>query len=157
MDDIHDMPGHLIRRSQQIAVAVFMEEVAAAGFDLTPVQFAALATTGANPGLDQATLAGLIAYDRSTIGGVVDRLVQKGYLERAVSDRDRRARTLCLTEAGRTLLDAVRPIVRGVQESILADLDSEERRTFVALLRKVTDGANDRSRAPLRAALIDAG
>lgn len=157
MDDIHNMPGHLIRRSQQIAVAVFMEEIAAAGFDLTPVQFAALATTAANPGLDQATLAGLIAYDRSTIGGVVDRLVQKGYIVREVSGRDRRARELRLTDAGRALLDAVLPVVRQAQEAMLSGLDSEERRTFMALLRKVTDAANDRSRAPLRTALIDAG
>ena len=83
--------------------------------------------------------------------------MHKGYVERAVSDRDRRARTLRLTETGRTLLDAVRPLVRGAQDSILAGLDSEERRTFIALLRKVTDGANGRSRAPLRATLIDAG
>lgn len=77
MKDNNDMPGHLARRFQQIAVAVFLAEVEDAGFDLTPVQYAALATIKANPGLDQVTLAGLIAYDRTTITGVVDRLVQK--------------------------------------------------------------------------------
>src|SRR5262249_19458275 len=79
--DNNDMPGHLARRFQQIAVAVFLAEVGEAGFDLTPVQYAALATIKANPGLDQVTLAGLIAYDRTTITGVVDRLVQKGLAE----------------------------------------------------------------------------
>ena len=78
MKDAHDMPGHLARRFQQIAVAVFLAEVEEAGYDLTPVQYAALAAVGANHGIDQVTLAGLIAYDRSTITGVVDRLVQKG-------------------------------------------------------------------------------
>lgn len=71
--DNNDMPGHLARRFQQIAVAVFLAEVEDAGFDLTPVQYAALATIKANPGLDQVTLAGLIAYDRTTITGVIDR------------------------------------------------------------------------------------
>ncbi len=51
-----------------------------AGIDLTPVQFAALTTVDDNPGVDQATLAGHIAY--VTIGRVVDRLVQKGLLRR---------------------------------------------------------------------------
>jgi hypothetical protein len=32
------MPGHLARRFQQIAVAVFLAEVEGAGYDLTPVQ-----------------------------------------------------------------------------------------------------------------------
>ena len=71
MYEVHAMPGHLIRRLQQIAVSVFTERVTKAGFDITPVQFAALSTIAENPGLDQASLAGLIAYDRVTIGGVV--------------------------------------------------------------------------------------
>ncbi len=73
--DNNEMPGHLARRFQQIAVAVFLAEVEDAGFDLTPVQYAALAAISTNPGIDQVTLAGLIAYDRTTITGVVDRLV----------------------------------------------------------------------------------
>ena len=37
-----------------------------------------LRPSDANPGVDQATLAGLIAFDRTTITGVVERLTQKG-------------------------------------------------------------------------------
>ena len=81
MKAINEMPGHLARRFQQIAVAVFLAEVEGAGYDLTPVQYAALAAVGANPGVDQVTLAGLIAFDRTTITGVVDRLVQKGLID----------------------------------------------------------------------------
>ena len=59
--DNNEMPGHLARRFQQIAVAVFLAEVEGAGFDLTPVQYAALAAIKLNPGIDQVTRAGLIA------------------------------------------------------------------------------------------------
>lgn len=41
MHDIHKMPGHLARRLHQISVAIFAEHMRRAGFDLTPVQFAA--------------------------------------------------------------------------------------------------------------------
>ena len=82
LSDAQRHAGHLARRFQQIAVAVFLAEVDEAGFDLTPVQYAALATITADPALDQVTLAGLIAYDRTTITGVIDRLVQKGLAER---------------------------------------------------------------------------
>jgi DNA-binding MarR family transcriptional regulator len=92
LKETDEMPGHLARRFQQIAVAVFMAEVEDAGFDLTPVQYVALAAVAANPGIDQVTLAGLIAYDRTTITGVVDRLVLKGLMSRVESSRDRRAR-----------------------------------------------------------------
>jgi hypothetical protein len=53
--DNNEMPGHLARRFQQIAVAVFLAEVGEAGFDLTPVQYATLAAIRTNPGIDQVT------------------------------------------------------------------------------------------------------
>lgn len=150
MDDLYQLPGHLIRRLQQAAVSIFLAEVGEAGQDLTPVQFGALVVTKQYPGLDQATLAGLIAYDRTTIGGVVDRLVQKGLILRVVSDQDRRARELRLSEAGERLLDQAMPHVERVQQIILSGLDSVEREQFLALLQKVTESLNERSRAPLR-------
>jgi DNA-binding MarR family transcriptional regulator len=150
MNELYDLPGHLVRRLQQIAVAIFISEVTEAGFDLTPVQYAALSMVEARPGIDQAKLAGHIAHDRNTIGGVVDRLVQKNYLVREVSDRDRRARELRLTAEGVTLLRQVAPSVERAQSVILSGLDPDEQAVFMALLRKATSAANDRSRAPLK-------
>src|SRR5476649_1234130 len=60
---LYTAPGHLIRRCQQIAVAIFMEETR--HFALTPVQYAALVVVRAQPGIDQTRLVALIALDRS--------------------------------------------------------------------------------------------
>jgi len=149
MLEFQKMPGHLIRRLHQISVSVFVSQAASAGFDLTPVQFAALSAVEAYPAIDQAGLAGLIAYDRVTIGGVVDRLVQKGYVDRQVSPRDRRARELCITKQGAAVLRAIAPIVSEVQGEILRGLSAADRKSFIALLRKATAAANEMSRAPL--------
>jgi DNA-binding MarR family transcriptional regulator len=157
MTDLYDLPGHLIRRLHQISVAIFANRMAAAGIDLTPVQFAALAKVDDSPGVDQATLAGLIAYDKVTLGGVVDRLVQKGFLRREVSKQDRRARVLTLSDEGQALLARALPEARLVQDDTLAGLSDAERRTFVELLRKATNAANDQSRAPLRPITTEAG
>lgn len=150
MRDFDNMPGHLARRFQQIAVAVFHGEVDEAGFDLTPVQFAALSAIEANPGLDQATLAGLIAYDRTTIGGVVDRLVQKGLAERKASSTDRRARILSITSSGKQTLEGIGPAVDKAQRILLRGLSDDEAETLMRLLRKAVDAGNDLSRAPQR-------
>jgi DNA-binding MarR family transcriptional regulator len=150
MENLYRLPGHLIRRLQQAAVSIFMAEMGEVCRDLTPVQFGALVMTSKYPGLDQATLAGLIAYDRTTIGGVVDRLVQKGLVLRVVSSQDRRARELSLTDAGEHLLAQAIPQVERVQEIILSGLDASEQKQFLALLQKATEAINDRSRAPLR-------
>lgn len=150
MAKMHEMPGHLVRRFQQIAVAIFHTQVTAAGFDLTPVQYSALATVEANPGLDQITLAGLIAYDRTTIGGVVDRLVSKGFLTRQASEKDRRARVLKVTQEGRDTLRDVLPAVEAAQQTMLRGLSPDEADIFLRLIRQAIDSTNDLSRAPLR-------
>ncbi|MGY3240342.1 DNA-binding MarR family transcriptional regulator [Bradyrhizobium sp. USDA 4472] len=150
MKDNNDMPGHLARRFQQIAVAVFLAEVGQAGFDLTPVQYAALATIKANPGLDQVTLAGLIAFDRTTITGVVDRLVQKGLVERRASRRDRRARELEITDEGRRTLRRITPAVESAQQIMLRGLSDKEAEELMRLLQKAIAAGNELSRAPLR-------
>jgi DNA-binding MarR family transcriptional regulator len=145
-----DKPGHLARRFQQIAVAVFHAEVEAAGFDLTPVQYAALTTIAARPGVDQATLAGLIAYDRTTITGVVDRLAQKGLVVRRANSRDRRVRELVMTEEGRRILEAIEPAVQIAQRSMLRGLDAAEADLLIRLLQKAVAAGNELSRAPQR-------
>ena len=144
------MPGHLARRFQQIAVAVFLAEVEEAGYDLTPVQYVALTAVSANPGLDQVTLAGLIAFDRTTITGVVDRLVQKGLMARHESSRDRRARELKITEAGRRVLRGITPAVEAAQRTMVRGLTEKEAKELVRLLQKAIAAGNDLSRAPLR-------
>lgn len=135
MDRI-DMAGHLIRRLHQQSTQAFQARIQAAGFDLTSVQFAALDAVQAQPGIDQASLAATIGYDRATIGGVVDRLESKGLIARTVSPRDRRARLLHLTPEGEALLAALRPEVIAAQDDILARLDPAERARFRALARK---------------------
>jgi DNA-binding MarR family transcriptional regulator len=131
-----EMAGHLIRRLHQQSTQVFQARTQAAGFDLTSVQFAALDAIARQPGIDQASLAATISFDRATIGGVIDRLEHKGLVQRVVSAQDRRARQLHLTPAGEQLLSASRPVVEGLQADILAPLSPAERTAFVALAHK---------------------
>ncbi|MBV5291602.1 MAG: MarR family transcriptional regulator [Curvibacter lanceolatus] len=128
-----DMAGHLIRRLHQQSTQVFTQRTQAAGFDLTPVQFAALDAIQAHPATDQATVAELIAYDRATIGGVIDRMEQKGWVKRIVSERDRRARELSLSPEGERIHATLLPIVQELQNEILGPLTDDERNAFLAL------------------------
>ena len=137
------MAGHLIRRLHQQSTQVFTQHAREAGFDLTSVQFAAMDAIRQHPGVDQAGVAALIAYDRATIGGVIERLVTKGLVERVVNPRDRRARELRLTEAGSDLFDAFLPLVKRLQAEILAPLSDEERALFLAPARKSLSVAPD--------------
>ena len=137
------MAGHLIRRLHQVSGQVFLRQVQAAGHDLTPVQFAALDALHSHSGIDQGQLSALIAYDRATIGGVVDRLEQKGLVRREISRHDRRAREVSLTPEGERVFSELLPLVRRLQADILAPLDDAERAQFMALARKALVGRAD--------------
>ena len=148
MTDIYDMPGHLIRRMQQLSVSVFANGIKKLGVDLTSPQFAALVVLHKHPGIDQATLGGLIAHDRPTIGGVISRMIDKGLVERKVSDMDRRAKLLKLTDSGEEMLKKLRPEVAKMQSDILPGLTNEERDQFIRLSKKIAEAGNDMTGAP---------
>ncbi|WP_293859613.1 MarR family winged helix-turn-helix transcriptional regulator [uncultured Alsobacter sp.] len=135
MSHIHSMPGHLIRRAQQVSNALFAEECAA--FDLTSVQYAALTAIRENPGIDATRLCAVIAFDRSTIGDVLERIEAKGWIRRTPSETDRRARILTLTAAGETLLRDVEPSVQRVQQRLLEPFSKKEQATVLALLERL--------------------
>ena len=145
---ITGMPGHLLRRCHQIAVAVFLEECAR--FDLTPLQYAVLQTLADSGPQDQVTLGGATALDRSTVTVVVRKLEQRYLLERSQSERDGRAKIVSLTKAGSALLREVRPAVDSAQRRITSPLTVAEAATLMQLLDKLARGNNDLSRAPAR-------
>ena len=144
--DLGALPGHHIRRLQQIAVAIFLQETEAHG--ITPVQYAALQTVGNQPDVDQRTLARSIGFDTSTIAGVVDRLEARGLMRRSASPDDRRVRLLALTDEGRALLAAVVPAMQRAQQRMLQPLPKAERAEFMRMLRVIVTANNDMSRAP---------
>jgi DNA-binding MarR family transcriptional regulator len=126
-----DEPGHLIRRAQQIAVATFHE---VHGRHVTPIQYAILRTLHETPGVDQVTLANLVALDTSTAADIAARLEAKGWIVRQVLPR--RQRSLTLTSEGEAVLDGLRPGVQAMQSSLMGSLEPAEQAEFLRLLRK---------------------
>ena len=132
MDAVYTAPGYLFRRMQQIAVAIFVEECKA--FDLTPVQYASLIAMHTHPGIDATRLSAVIAFDRSTLGNVIERLQTKGLIERKPAREDRRVRLLYLTRQGTALLRDIMPSVEKAQARMLQPLKPADRKALLALL-----------------------
>lgn len=146
---LYDLPGHLVRRCHQISMALFHEECADSG--VTPPQYGTLRTLARHPGIDQITLAGLVALDRTTLGDVVARLEANGLLRREASREDRRTKSLYITDAGRRLVKSLDAAVARVQRRLIAPLDAGEQARFIEYLARIANENNEYSRAPLRA------
>jgi DNA-binding MarR family transcriptional regulator len=126
-----------------------MEECKA--FDLTPVQYAALIAIHTHPGIDATRLSAVIAFDRSTLGSVIERLQAKDYVERKPAPEDKRIKLLYLTRAGVTILREIIPAVERAQARMLEPLKPADRKTLMGLMSQLVDLNNEASRVPLRA------
>lgn len=142
--DYHAAPGHLIRRAHQLAISIFAEKTTA--FDITPVQFAMLNALMDDPGEDQITLAGKVAFDAATSGAVIARLEAKGLLRRDADPKDKRRKLLTATKAGEKTVIAMKTAVADVQGQIMQPLTLSEAEQLTSLLSKLVAGHDETSK-----------
>src|SRR5512136_633981 len=103
MIEIEKSVGFLLAKAYQRACALFKEEFDR--YDLTPQQFGLLAFLWIEDGLSQSELSSRSQIDRTTMGGIVDRLEKEGLVERVIHPDDRRAFQVFLTKQGKALED----------------------------------------------------
>ena len=76
---------------------------------LTPPQFDIVATLGNTPGMTATELGEKTLITKGTLTGVVDRLAERGWVERVAHGSDRRCQIIRLTPAGEALFAEVFP------------------------------------------------
>lgn len=133
-------PGHLLRRCQQRAVDLFMEEVGGDG--PTPRQFAVLLSVFQNRGTSQTDLVRATGIDRSTLTGILQRLADRGQIARARTERDRRANTIEITSSGEAALLSSFEAVERAQSRILEAVPLDRRPQAMAVLAQLAGGAS---------------
>ncbi|KAF0221917.1 MAG: MarR family transcriptional [Geobacteraceae bacterium] len=135
MIEIEKSVGFLLAKAYQRACAIFKEEFE--GHDLTPQQFGLLAFLWREDGLSQAELSARSQIDRTTMGGIVDRLEKEGLVERRPHTEDRRAYQVFLTARGKSLEDELCAVANRVLRKVTSPLTEEEHETLIRLLTKI--------------------
>jgi len=124
--------GYRLRLAQQ---AVFRDYAASVG-EVSPGRVGILLLVESNPGVTQSRLARAVHLDRSTMVGVIDKLEERGLIERRRGE-DRRTNGLWLTRAGRTLLSRMKERIEQHERRVAARLAPAERAQLIALLEKL--------------------
>lgn len=133
MYEIEKSIGFLLAKGYQRAWAIFREEIDE--FELTPPQFALLAFLWIEDGLTQSELSEKSQVDRTTIGGLVDRLVKTGFVERKPHPKDRRAFKIHLTPKGKSMQEPL----SGCASRSLARLTKGLNETEIQELRRMLE------------------
>src|SRR3954454_2072364 len=79
----------------------------ASEFDLSPPQVMALRQLDPDEPKPMSELAAALRCDNSNVSGIVDRLEDRGLVERRPGERDRRVKMLTITERGAQIRDAL--------------------------------------------------
>ncbi len=141
-------PGFLIRRLNQIHVALFFESCK--DFAITPVQYGLLTTLSEHPGIDQTSLCAEVGVDRTTMADVLRRLEERGLVKRKPSPHDGRLKIASITARGRKTMDEMYGAMRASQVKFLDPLNAEEQAIFIRLMMQLVEGNNQYGRTALK-------
>ena len=94
---------------------------------------------GPPSGMQLHDLGELLLVSRANVTGLIDHLESKGMVKRMVDPNDRRARIARITRKGEILLDQYMPTHYRQIRTLLQNLSSQEKVTFLSLLRKSRD------------------
>jgi DNA-binding MarR family transcriptional regulator len=110
--------------------------------DLKIVDFSILMLVAANPEVNQKRIGQALDISAPNMAVTLDRLVERGWVQRVRSDKDRRAQHIHLTPKGRDLAQRAEKISLTMEDAALRVLSSAERALLIELLLKVVGGAS---------------
>jgi len=127
--------GYLLKRASALIVDVMEPVFEAQGF--TFVQYQILAWLRDGIAVNPKDICAQFRHNSGALTRVIDQLAERGLLERARRDRDRRKVELELTPAGRAVVETLIPLVVEKLNEALADFSSAEVQEFKRLLLKL--------------------
>lgn len=106
-------------------------------YNLTLAQFDVLAQLSVNQGISQQALARHLLVTKGDVCGLINRLSERGLVDRREDPQDRRAHKLYLTEAGQNLAVQVVPEHEAFVLEQMGTLNADEQRFLQMLLRRL--------------------
>jgi len=136
---LHDVARLLSKRFEQLA----------GHLGLTRSQWRAVVYLSRNEGTNQACLADLLEIEPITLARMIDKLEQRGLIERRVDPTDRRAWRLFLKDQARPLLEAIAPLGEATRAEALEGVGGDERDRLMETLTLMKSNLVAACQAPL--------
>ena len=108
--------------------------------DLKAVEFSILVLVASNPGVNQTQLCQTLDVSAPNMAITLDRMVERGWVERVRSTEDRRAQEVHLTAAGRGLVQRAEKIAGDMEREATDVLSEAERLLLIELLLRLARG-----------------
>ena len=126
--------GYAASRARLRMRKVFAQHMAP--LDLKVIEFSILMLVVQNPRVNQKQLGHALDVSPPNMAVTLDRMVERGWVERVRSTADRRAQHIHLTDAGRVLVAEAEAIAATMENAALSVLSHAERELLIELLLK---------------------
>lgn len=127
--------GYLVNNLARLLVEVLRKRIAPLG--IVPGQFPALLALWEREGLTQKELLAMLDIEQATLANTLTRMERDGLITRKEHPADARARTIHLTEQGRSIRNEAYQTAMQINEEIMADLSDDETKAFLGYMRRV--------------------
>ena len=146
MNDRHQTLGFLLHDIARLLRKRFEQRAKYLG--LTNSQWKAICFLEKNEGIHQAALADLLEVEPITLVRTLDRLAQRGLVERRQDPHDRRTWLLFLKDEARPLLLAAQPLGEATRAEALGGLSDEDRDRLLQALTTMKTNLMTTGQAP---------
>jgi MarR family transcriptional regulator, transcriptional regulator for hemolysin len=121
----------------------------ARSLNLSRAQWQLLVHLSRHEGINQSGLAEILEIENITLGRLVDRMEEAGWVERRPDPNDRRARLLYTTEKVAPVMERMRELAEATRNEALAGLAPAQRDALIDTLIQVRGNLSERNgRAP---------
>ena len=128
--------GYHIARARVTTHGLFVKHVGQP-LDLRPVEYSLLMLLAGNAQVTPKQLAQALALSAPNLTLLLDRMQERGVIQRVRSESDRRSQIVLLTEAGRALTDQALALTPDMEQGLSGCLSRAEHAMLIELLDKV--------------------
>lgn len=136
MDRIKTLSGHIVEFYEKLSS---WENTIVRGTELSPAQIHTLEIIGESQGLKMKEIADRMGVTTGTVTVMIDRLEDKGLVERQRHESDRRSYRIVLTEKGERYHDDHHSKHLRLTEELASALEDTELEQFSLLLGKIIE------------------
>jgi MarR family transcriptional regulator, transcriptional regulator for hemolysin len=136
-EDLSRNFGFLLHDVARLLRTIFDRRVKSLG--LTRSQWWVLQHVFRHHGATQSELAEALEIEKATLGRLLDRLAQKGWIRRESDAGDRRAKRIYLTEEVEPAVKAMRAAAADLRREAFAGLSAQERERLIDCLLEVKE------------------
>ncbi|NNL17334.1 MAG: MarR family transcriptional regulator [Boseongicola sp.] len=127
--------GYLVNNLGRLLVEKLRTRIAPLG--IVPGQFPALLALWEQDGLTQKELLAMLDIEQATLANTLTRMERDGLIVRKEHPADARARTIHLTDQGRSIRDPAHLAAMQINQEILADFSEKETQEFLDYMRRI--------------------